>query len=178
MTAQHNASLRLARLFTPAFARAINSQLISPATSQVVKPNALESALARPLQKAHYQPESSPTDLAASLSYGIIKGRLSYQYIINLCCPEHPSVHRTSVLRRQQANWCVKHTELDHDHASHTIFAAFFLANEYLRAQGVPGLVDERETGEICRLAKRYVGVASGQLDEDGLLSGKNGDRN
>jgi len=43
--------------------------------------------------------------------------------------------------------------------------------------------VDERETGEICRLevddvAKRYVGVASGQLDEDGLLSGKNGDRN
>jgi len=43
--------------------------------------------------------------------------------------------------------------------------------------------VDERETGEICRLevddvAKRYVGVVSGQLDEDGLLSRKNGDRN
>jgi hypothetical protein len=65
---------RLARLFTPTFARAINAQIVHPANSHVVKPNELESALARPLHKAHYKPESSAAELAASLSYGIIKG--------------------------------------------------------------------------------------------------------
>ena len=74
--AAHHAP-RLARLFSPTFARAINAQIVYPATPQVVKPNELESALAKPLHKAHYQPESSAAELVASLSYGIIKGRLT-----------------------------------------------------------------------------------------------------
>jgi prophage maintenance system killer protein len=68
---------RLARLFTPTFARAINAQIVCPAASQVVKPNELESALAKPLHKAHYQPQSTAKELAASLAYGIIKGRFT-----------------------------------------------------------------------------------------------------
>jgi prophage maintenance system killer protein len=74
---------RLALLFSPTFARAINAQIVHPATSQVVKLNELESALARPLHKSNYQPESSAADLAATLSYGIIKGHL---YELNLSC--------------------------------------------------------------------------------------------
>jgi hypothetical protein len=70
---------RLARLFSPTFARAINAQIVYPATSQVVKPNELESALAKPLHKAYYQPESSAAELAASLSYGIIKGSRTHK---------------------------------------------------------------------------------------------------
>ena len=68
-----NAS-RLARLFTPTYARMINSQLVYPAESQVVKPNELESSLARPLQVAVYEPDRPAEYLAATLAYGIIKG--------------------------------------------------------------------------------------------------------
>ncbi|KAI5122739.1 hypothetical protein M0805_009824 [Coniferiporia weirii] len=129
---------RLARLFSPTFARAINAQIVYPATSHVVKPNELESALARPLHRAHYQPETSPAELAASLSYGIIKG--------------HPFMDGN------------KRT-------------AFFLANEYLRAQGLPGLADGGQVGEVYKdvheLAERHIGVASGQLGADALLAVK-----
>jgi len=132
---------RLARLFSPTFARAINAQIVYPATSQVVKPNELESALAKPLHKAHYQPESSAAELAASLSYGIIKG----------------------------------HPFLDGNKRT-----AFFLANEYVRAQGLPGLADGGKVGEVYRdvheLAERHIGVASGQLDADALLTAKDTD--
>ncbi|KIM72696.1 hypothetical protein PILCRDRAFT_829622 [Piloderma croceum F 1598] len=99
---------RLARLFSPTFARAINAQIVYPATSQVINPNELEFALAKPLHKAHYQLESSAADLAASLSYGIIKG----------------------------------HPFLDGNKRT-----AFFLANEYVRAQGLPGLADGGKVG-------------------------------
>ncbi|KAH7919893.1 hypothetical protein BV22DRAFT_840648 [Leucogyrophana mollusca] len=129
---------RLARLFTPTFAHAINAQLVHPAASQVVKPNELESALARPLQKAYYQPESSVAELAASLSYGIIKG----------------------------------HPFLDGNKRT-----AFFLANEYVRARGLPGLADGGKVGEVYKdvheLAERYIGVASGLLDADALITSK-----
>jgi hypothetical protein len=51
------------------------------------------------------------------------------------------------------------------------LFLAFFLANEYVRAQGLPGLADGGKVGEVYRdvheLAKCHIGVASGQLDED-----------
>ncbi|TDL27171.1 hypothetical protein BD410DRAFT_715101 [Rickenella mellea] len=127
---------RLVQLFTPTFARAMNAQLVYPAQSQVVKPNELESALARPLHKATYQPQSSPAELAATLSFGIMKG----------------------------------HPFLDGNNRT-----AFFLANEYIRAQGIPGLADAGVVGEAYRdiheLAERYVGVAVGHIDEVGMLN-------
>ncbi|TDL30216.1 hypothetical protein BD410DRAFT_780757 [Rickenella mellea] len=126
---------RLAHLFTPTFVRAINAQIVCPAHSQVVKPNELESALARPLHKAMYQPESSVAELAASLSFGIIRG----------------------------------HPFLDGNKRT-----AFFIANEYIRAHGIPGLADAGKVGEayqdIHELVERHVRVAAGQLDADGLL--------
>ncbi|KAH7921132.1 hypothetical protein BV22DRAFT_1019952 [Leucogyrophana mollusca] len=131
---------QLARLFSPTFASIINAQIVYPAASQVVKPNELESALARPLQKAHYQPESSVAELAASLSYGIIKGH-----------PFMDGNKRTGSL--------------------------FFLANEYARARGLPGLTDGGKAGEVCgdvhELAERHIRVASGLIGEQALLTFK-----
>lgn len=66
--------LRLSRLFTPMYVARINAQIVYPAESIVVKPNELESALARPLHVAAYEPDKSPAYLAAQISYGIIKG--------------------------------------------------------------------------------------------------------
>jgi len=52
-------------------------------------------------------------------------------------------------------------------------FIAFFLANEYLRAQGLPGLADGGEVGEAYKellfIADRYIEVARGKLDVEGL---------
>ena len=66
---------RLARLFTPFYASRVNAQLIYPATSAVVKPDELASALMRPLQTATYEPHQSPEYLAATLAFGIIIGK-------------------------------------------------------------------------------------------------------
>lgn len=65
---------RLSRLFTPEYARRINSQLIHPGQTAVVKPNELVSALYRPVNASIYEPHSAAPCLAATLSYGIIKG--------------------------------------------------------------------------------------------------------
>ena len=67
---------RLARVFTPEPARRINAQIVHPNAARVVKPNELESALARPLQVSVYEPYRDAQYLAATLSYGIIKGSL------------------------------------------------------------------------------------------------------
>jgi len=67
---------RLARLFTPEYARRINAQIVHPAESVVVKPNELESALSRPRHTAVYEPDRPAAYLAATLSYGMIKGIL------------------------------------------------------------------------------------------------------
>ncbi|KDQ28753.1 hypothetical protein PLEOSDRAFT_1075683 [Pleurotus ostreatus PC15] len=116
---------RLARLFTPMFARTINAQLVHPAA---------------PLQRAYYRPEASQAELAASLSYGIIKG--------------HPFLDGNKI-------------------------TAFFLANEYIRAQGHPGLADGVQVGEVYKglqaVVDQYVGVASGRLEEDALALANGG---
>ncbi|CAL1706162.1 unnamed protein product [Somion occarium] len=65
---------RLARLFTPYYACRINAQIVHPNVSRLVKPNELESALARPLQVSIYEPRQPSHYLAATLSYGIING--------------------------------------------------------------------------------------------------------
>ncbi|KAI0714041.1 hypothetical protein C8T65DRAFT_573879 [Cerioporus squamosus] len=123
---------RLARVFTPQYARRINAQIVYPAQSQVVKPNELESALARPLNVSRYEPERPAEYLAATLSYGLIKG----------------------------------HPFLDGNKRT-----AFFLANEYLRAHGLPGLLNGCETYEdLVRVAEQYIHVAAGQSDVDELL--------
>lgn len=67
---------RLARLFTPTYASRINAQLVHPAQSVIVKENELHSALARPLHMAMYEPHKDVAHLAASLSYGIIMGKV------------------------------------------------------------------------------------------------------
>jgi len=65
---------RLSRLFTVEYAKRINAQIIHPAQTVIVKPNELESALCRPLHMSVYEPHQSPAYLAATLSYGIIRG--------------------------------------------------------------------------------------------------------
>jgi hypothetical protein len=172
---------RLARLFSPTFARAVNAQIVYPATSQVVKPNGLESALAKPLHKAHYQPESSAAELAATLSYGIIKGRLTRKKYNSSCKP------LIIACRGQYTHFWMATKELVHLNCFRFmilqltgLFLAFFLANEYVRAQGLPGVADGGKVGEVYRdvheLAERYIGVASGQLDADALLTAKHTD--
>ena len=74
MTSQ---AARLARIFTPEYARRVNAQIVHPAQATVVKPNELESALARPLSVARYEPDRPAEYLAATLSYGLIKGTTS-----------------------------------------------------------------------------------------------------
>lgn len=50
---------------------------------------------------------------------------------------------------------------------------AFFLANEYLRAQSLAGLADGGKIGktyeELLSLADRHIETAIGNLDVDGL---------
>ncbi|EKM48807.1 uncharacterized protein PHACADRAFT_61319, partial [Phanerochaete carnosa HHB-10118-sp] len=65
---------RLTQLFTPFYASGINAQLVYPATSVIVKPGELSSALMRPLQTATYEPHRSPEYLAATLAIGIMNG--------------------------------------------------------------------------------------------------------
>jgi prophage maintenance system killer protein len=65
---------RLSRLFTPEYVKRINAQIVRPAESVIIKPNELESALARPLHLSFYEPERHAAFFAATLSYGIIKG--------------------------------------------------------------------------------------------------------
>lgn len=57
---------------TEAFVYSINQKLTG--RSVVVKANELSSALARPGWKQRYHPTASPSELAASLAYGIIQG--------------------------------------------------------------------------------------------------------
>jgi len=47
------------------------------------------------------------------------------------------------------------------------LIAAFFLANEYLRAQGLPGFVERHS--EMNALADNFIAVAKGELDVKGL---------
>ncbi|KAI0651268.1 hypothetical protein C8Q79DRAFT_932467 [Trametes meyenii] len=143
---------RLARIFTPEYACRINAQIVHPAVSQLVKANELESALARPLNVAVYEPDRPATYLAATLSYGIINGR----------CTSHLQSESAS------QHTCIGHPFLDGNKRT-----AFFLANEYLRAQGLPGLLDEGRIGGVYQgladLADRHINVAAGKLDVEGL---------
>lgn len=49
------------------------------------------------------------------------------------------------------------------------LIIAFFLANEYLRAMGLPGITDAANTGDVqesaVKVAKRYINVAAGESD-------------
>ena len=74
------AAPRLAKLLTSTYACRLNAQLVYPSQQQVVKPNELESALARPMQVAFYEPHQSVRYPAATLLYGIIKGSVLQSY--------------------------------------------------------------------------------------------------
>lgn len=43
--------------------------------------------------------------------------------------------------------------------------AAFFLANEYLRGMGIPGLADGCDVGSATDVAQRHMDVAEGKLE-------------
>ncbi|KAI0317896.1 hypothetical protein OF83DRAFT_1262575 [Amylostereum chailletii] len=141
---------RLSRLFTPEYARRINCQVVYPAQSAVVKPNELESALARPLHVAVYEPHQPAAYLAATLSYGIIKG--------------HPFMDGNKRTGTVVFYWTLGGTY---------VWIAFFLANEYLRAMGLPGLAGEGKVGgvyeDMVNLANRHIRIAAGELDVEGL---------
>ena len=51
---------------------------------------------------------------------------------------------------------------------------AFFLANEYLRAQGLPGLLDQGKIGDAYQgfvaIANRHIEAAAGRLDVEDLV--------
>lgn len=53
--------------------------------------------------------------------------------------------------------------------------AGFFLANEYCRAMGIPGLADKGKVGdvykELAALGDRFVGVATSAVNVDDLAS-------
>ncbi|OCB88523.1 hypothetical protein A7U60_g4338 [Sanghuangporus baumii] len=141
----------LSRLFTPCYVSRINRQIVHPATSVIVKPNELESALARPLHVAQYEPERSPGYLAAQLSYGIIMG--------------HPFMDGN---KRTGKYVLSAPPMIDQVHVA----KAFFLANEYLRMQGRLGLTDGLEGADaLHHLAQRYVQVAAGELGIEALAA-------
>lgn len=138
---------RLSRLLTPTYASRINAQLVHPAASQTVKPNELQSALARTLHVAKYEPDRPATYLAATLAYGLIQG--------------HPFLDgnkRTGGDKLGVYSWTM---------LIFSLLAAFFLANEYLRAQGLPGFVERHD--EMNVLADNFIAVAKGELDVKGL---------
>lgn len=56
-------------------------------------------------------------------------------------------------------------------HGSHRCLSAFFIADQYIRALGLPGLADEREVHDI---AHRVMDVAAGRLDVAGLAQSRN----
>jgi hypothetical protein len=63
------------RIFTPVYATNLNAMLVRPASSILIKPNELSSALARPMQVIAYAEEqASPAYLAGTLAFGVIKG--------------------------------------------------------------------------------------------------------
>jgi hypothetical protein len=65
---------RLAELFNATYASRVNAQLVHPASSVIVKPEELASALIRPLHTATYEPDQSVEYLAATLAYSLIQG--------------------------------------------------------------------------------------------------------
>jgi hypothetical protein len=52
---------------------------------------------------------------------------------------------------------------------------AFFLANEYLRAMGIPGLADEGKVGvvyaSVADIAERHIDIAAGRSDVEELAA-------
>ncbi|KAH6913304.1 hypothetical protein BKA70DRAFT_1262421 [Coprinopsis sp. MPI-PUGE-AT-0042] len=52
---------------------------------------------------------------------------------------------------------------------------AFFIANEYLRAMGIPGLADKGKVGVayelVVEIAQRHMDVAAGRLGMEGLVA-------
>jgi hypothetical protein len=74
MSVLFNKVLRLSKALTPFYCQLINSEIVYPVSSIVVKPHELRSALSRPLHVARYEPEQDAAFLAATLCYGLIQG--------------------------------------------------------------------------------------------------------
>ncbi|CAA7264429.1 unnamed protein product [Cyclocybe aegerita] len=124
----------LSPIISPTFAARVKAQLVSPASSQIVKPHELPSALARPLQVAHYEPHREPEYLAATIAYGII---LDGNKRIG-------GARFFASLRAVQFALIFFYPRV-----------AFFLANEYVRAMGLPGLSPKLSDTDVREFAER-----------------------
>ncbi|KAI0784056.1 hypothetical protein C8Q75DRAFT_795213 [Abortiporus biennis] len=137
---------RLAQIFTPYYACRINAQIVHPNIFCLVKPNELESALARPIHLSMYEPKKTSRILGSHAGT-----RFS------------PMFH----------SMITDESYLGHPFMDGNKRTAFFLANEYLRAMGIPGLADNGKLGavygSIIELAERYMDTAAGRLDVKGL---------
>ncbi|KAJ3541251.1 hypothetical protein NMY22_g3963 [Coprinellus aureogranulatus] len=117
-------AVRLSRLFTPEYLKRINAQIVHPRPSAIVNPDELESTLGRLLTLSFEDPNKGVAHYAATLSFGIIRGKV--------------------FLNGNQAT-------------------AFFVANEYIRATGVPGLADG---GKVGVAYERVAGFAQRRMDD------------
>ncbi|KZW04285.1 hypothetical protein EXIGLDRAFT_600147 [Exidia glandulosa HHB12029] len=143
--AEHAA--RLARIFTPTYARLVNAQIVHPVSSVVVKPTELIGALARPRNVAVYEPHHPAAYLAATLSYGIIMGT----FYILACHPFMDGNKRTAFF-----------------------LANAYMRAMGLR---LPGIADEVELGEAAmRIADQHVFCAAATSGLDKLAASMGAD--
>lgn len=140
MASERLMSSTVTRLLTPGYATILNTRLVHPTESIVVKPNELKSALVRPLQIARYEPHRSERYLAASLAYGIVKSAYCLLSWDGACADDR--VDRPFM----DGNKCT----------------GFLLGHMYLRAQGLPGVVTQDE--DVTRIVDLFVGVADGSV--------------
>lgn len=122
-------------------------QLVSPAATQVMRPQALESALARPLIASVNEPQRPAAHLAAQLSHSIITGiYYSTHYYPAFKATGQNARFFTATRGPASSRLFVPSISFAPDLS---LQAAFFLANEYIRARGTPGLADEGKVGVV-----------------------------
>jgi hypothetical protein len=153
----------LSKVFTPLFAARVNAQLVFPASSIIVKPNELSSALSRPLHVAAYEPERGPPYLVATLAYGLIKGAKIKVIMILLSV----LVSCMQVIRSWMAtSGQVNDIPLCLPTCAHVLLAAFFLADQLYKSLGEVGIVSTgRSSMDPVTAAELVLSMTSDQVD-------------
>jgi hypothetical protein len=153
----------LSKVFTPLYAARVNAQLVFPASSIIVKPNELSSALSRPLHVATYEPERGPAYLVATLAFGLIKGTNNIDHSdlvpnVSFLCAGHPFLDgnkRTGERHPLCLPTCV-----------HVLLAAFFLADQLYKSLGEVGIVNTgRSPMDPVTAAELVLSMTSDQVD-------------
>ena len=142
---------RLSRVLTPLYCQIINSEIVHPVSSIVVKPHELRSSLSRPLHVIRYEPERDVAFLAATLCYGLIQGVLS------------SGDHLTTV------SDTIHHITLGHPFMDGNKRTTFVIANEYSKLLGLRGLRYTLSEKDIEQVVATWVSVAKGEMDTNEL---------